>query len=72
MTSAVAAFALDIPTNDTRTETNFEKTSSAVRVVDDAGAVRRISRHQDKHSLRDEVSGPHPVPQGWAPIALRL
>ena len=45
MTSAVAAVALDIPTNDTRTETNFENTSSAVRVVDDAGAVRRISRH---------------------------
>jgi hypothetical protein len=32
---------------------------SAVRVVDDAGTVRRIFRYQDKHALRNEVSGPY-------------
>ena len=65
-------FAHDILTNATRTETNFEKTASTVRVVDDAGTVRRISGHQDKHALRDEVSRPYPLSQGRAPIALRL
>ena len=71
MTSAVAAVALDISTNATRTETNFEKTSPAVRVVDDAGTVRGISRHQDKHSLRDEVSRAYSLPQSGKPTAIR-
>jgi hypothetical protein len=53
-------------------KTNFEKTSSTVSVIDDAGAVRRISGHQDKHALRDEVSRPYPLSQSWSPIALRL
>ena len=71
-TSAVAAVAPDISANATRTETNFEKAASSVNVVDDAGAVRRISGDQNKHSLRDEVSGPYPLPQSWTPTALRF
>jgi len=38
-------FVRDILTNATRTETNFEKTSSTVRLIDDAGTVRRVFRH---------------------------
>jgi hypothetical protein len=72
MTSAVAAVAADISTNATRTETDFEKTASTVPVIDDAGAVRRISGHQGKHTLRDEISGPYSVSQSWPPVALRL
>jgi hypothetical protein len=36
------------------------ETSSAIRVVDDAGPVRRISADQNKHALRDEVPGAFP------------
>jgi hypothetical protein len=72
MTSAVAAVALTFETNATRTETKFEKTSSTIRIVDDAGTVCRIFGHKDQHALRDEVSGPYPVPQSRAPIAIRF
>jgi len=61
MTSAVAAVAPESWTNATRTETDFEKTPSTIRIViDDAGTVRRVFRYQDQHALRDEVSGTHP------------
>jgi len=52
------------------TETSFEKTSSTIRIIDDAGAVCRIYRHQKQHTLRDEISGPYPILQSWTPTAV--